>query len=136
MTPRNFRSVLARFRCLACASEASSLADQTTSHKSLHWKWIARAIPETSDNIPRDRRARPKPEEAMRELEREQIHTRGGRRSLAAHTGWCRHFFKETPPMPYEQLAGALGLSEGSIGFVRMRCLERLRRRLTEKGCS
>lgn len=42
--------------------------------------------------------------------------------------------FFEEPPRPYEQLAAELGLSTGSIGFIRQRCLERLRKRLTETG--
>jgi RNA polymerase sigma factor (sigma-70 family) len=42
--------------------------------------------------------------------------------------------FFEEPPRPYEQLAGELGLSTGSVGFIRQRCLERLRKRLSEAG--
>jgi RNA polymerase sigma factor (sigma-70 family) len=42
--------------------------------------------------------------------------------------------FFEEPPRPYQQLATELGLSTGSIGFIRQRCLERLRKRLSEAG--
>jgi DNA-directed RNA polymerase specialized sigma24 family protein len=42
--------------------------------------------------------------------------------------------FFEEPPRPYQQLAAELGLSTGSIGFIRQRCLERLRKRLSEVG--
>ncbi len=42
--------------------------------------------------------------------------------------------FFEEPPRPYHQLATELGLSTGSIGFIRQRCLERLRNRLSEAG--
>lgn len=42
--------------------------------------------------------------------------------------------FFEEPSRPYEQIAAELGLSTGSIGFIRQRCLERLRKRLTEMG--
>ena len=42
--------------------------------------------------------------------------------------------FFEEPSRPYEQVAAELGLSTGSIGFIRQRCLERLRKRLTEMG--
>ncbi len=42
--------------------------------------------------------------------------------------------FFEEPPRPYQQLAAELGLSTGSIGFIRQRCLERLRKRLNEAG--
>ena len=42
--------------------------------------------------------------------------------------------FFEEPPRPYQQLAAELGLSTGSVGFIRQRCLERLRKRLNETG--
>jgi DNA-directed RNA polymerase specialized sigma24 family protein len=44
--------------------------------------------------------------------------------------------FFEEPARPYQQLAADLGLSTGSIGFIRQRCLERLRKRLNEAGFS
>jgi DNA-directed RNA polymerase specialized sigma24 family protein len=42
-------------------------------------------------------------------------------------------FFQE-PPLPYEDVARKIGVAKGSIGFLRMRCLERLRKALEEKG--
>lgn len=42
--------------------------------------------------------------------------------------------FFETPPRPYQQVAGALGLAAGSIGFIRGRCLTRLRKELERMG--
>ncbi len=36
--------------------------------------------------------------------------------------------FFEQPPRPYSQIARDLGLAEGSIGFIRGRCLEKLRK--------
>jgi RNA polymerase sigma factor (sigma-70 family) len=45
-----------------------------------------------------------------------------------------RMLFFDEPPRPYQQLAAELGLSTGSIGFIRQRCLERLRKRLSESG--
>ena len=44
--------------------------------------------------------------------------------------------FFEEPARPYQQLAADLGLSTGSIGFIRQRRLERLRKRLNEAGFS
>ena len=41
-----------------------------------------------------------------------------------------RMLFFETPPVPYEEVARNLGLATGSVGFIRMRCLKRLRKRL------
>jgi RNA polymerase sigma factor (sigma-70 family) len=42
-------------------------------------------------------------------------------------------FFHE-PPMPYAEVARQLGLAEGSIGFIRGKCLEKLRAALEKKG--
>ena len=42
--------------------------------------------------------------------------------------------FFETPSRPYREVAGELGLAAGSIGFVRQKCIERLRRKLDELG--
>ena len=42
--------------------------------------------------------------------------------------------FFETPARPYLEIARRLGLALGSIGFIRGRCLTRLRRELEKKG--
>lgn len=68
----------------------------------------------------------------LREAEEEQI-LRDAMRELPPR---CQRLiemlFFEEPPRPYEQLAAELGLSTGSVGFIRQRCLERLRKRLSE----
>lgn len=70
----------------------------------------------------------------LRQAESEQIL----RDALSALPPRCRRLiemlFFEEPPRPYQQLASELGLSTGSIGFIRQRCLERLRKRLSEAG--
>jgi RNA polymerase sigma factor (sigma-70 family) len=45
-----------------------------------------------------------------------------------------RLLFFEQPPLPYAEVARRLGLATGSIGFIRGRCLERLRKILVESG--
>jgi RNA polymerase sigma factor (sigma-70 family) len=45
-----------------------------------------------------------------------------------------RMLFFEQPPLPYNEVARRLGLATGSIGFVRGRCLDRLRKMLVEAG--
>lgn len=45
-----------------------------------------------------------------------------------------RMLFLEQPPASYAQAARRLGLAEGSIGFIRGRALQKLRRILVEKG--
>ena len=42
--------------------------------------------------------------------------------------------FFETPSRPYSEVAGKLGLAVGSIGFTRQKCIERLRRTLSDLG--
>jgi RNA polymerase sigma factor (sigma-70 family) len=42
--------------------------------------------------------------------------------------------FFETPVRPYQEVAKELGLASGSIGFIRRRCLDKLRQRLEELG--
>jgi DNA-directed RNA polymerase specialized sigma24 family protein len=42
--------------------------------------------------------------------------------------------FFEHPPQPYNEVAEKLGLARGSIGFIRGRCLKRLKRILQDKG--
>lgn len=60
------------------------------------------------------------------------------REAIAALPDRCRRIvemlFYEQPPRPYAEVASALGLAEGSIGFIRGRCLKQLKTLLTEKG--
>jgi RNA polymerase sigma factor (sigma-70 family) len=60
------------------------------------------------------------------------------REAMAALPPRCRRLiemlFFETPARPYQQVARSLGLAIGSIGFIRGRCLTRLRRELERRG--
>ncbi len=73
-------------------------------------------------------------ESILREAESEQML----RDALSGLPARCRRLiemlFFEEPPRPYQQLAAELGLSTGSVGFIRQRCLERLRKQLDEAG--
>lgn len=42
--------------------------------------------------------------------------------------------FYTNPPVPYVEVARELGVAEGSIGFIRGRCLEKLRKSLEREG--
>lgn len=42
-------------------------------------------------------------------------------------------FFRQ-PPLPYEEVGKRLGLARGSIGFIRGRCLKRLKSELEKRG--
>jgi RNA polymerase sigma factor (sigma-70 family) len=60
------------------------------------------------------------------------------REAMQNLTPQCRRLvellFFETPPRPYIEVAGELGLALGSIGFTRQKCMVRLRRNLDELG--
>ena len=75
-------------------------------------------------------------ESILREAEDEQRI----REALAALPPRCRQLmqmlFFEEPARPYEEVARTLKLAPGSIGFIRQRCLERLRKQLVEAGRS
>jgi RNA polymerase sigma factor (sigma-70 family) len=70
------------------------------------------------------------------ELEQEQLL----REAVATLSPRCRQLvhqlFFEQPPRPYDQVAQSLGLATGSIGFIRGRCLEKLRAFLNKAGFS
>jgi len=74
------------------------------------------------------------PETVVEQIEREQMF----REALAEISPECARLvhllFLHNPPMSYDQAAAELGLARGSIGATRMRCLEKLRRTLEQKG--
>jgi RNA polymerase sigma factor (sigma-70 family) len=76
----------------------------------------------------------PAPEELIAQVQDEQML----REAVLALPPRCRQLvqmlFFETPARPYQQVASALGLAAGSIGFIRGRCLTRLRRELERLG--
>jgi RNA polymerase sigma factor (sigma-70 family) len=109
---------------------------QVTSHKCFHWKkqrnrMVSRddedaAIPEAS--IP------PEADLKLREIEEEQML----RNALAELPPRCqeliRMLFYEEPKRPYQQVAENLGVATGSIGLLRQKCLDRLKKRLDALG--
>lgn len=60
------------------------------------------------------------------------------REAMRALSRQCRRLvellFFEVPARPYAEVAQELGLAQGSIGFTRQKCMERLRRHLDELG--
>lgn len=70
----------------------------------------------------------------LEEAQREQI----VREAMNQLPDRCREMvhllFFEEPPIPYNELARRLGLASGSIGFIRGRCLQRLKKVLEELG--
>ena len=76
----------------------------------------------------------PVPAEMLAELEKEQM----VRDAVAQLNPRCermvRMLFFENPPRPYQDVARELGLATGSIGFIRGRCLSKLRKQLEKMG--
>jgi RNA polymerase sigma factor (sigma-70 family) len=74
------------------------------------------------------------PEAMFHQVQREQ----SVREAIAALPARCNQMvamlFFEDPPRPYEDVAKQLQLATGSIGFIRGRCLKKLRQLLEEKG--
>lgn len=74
------------------------------------------------------------PEQLVGQLEREQM----VRETVAELRGDCRRvvegLFYEAPAKTYAELAVALGIPKGSVGPTRMRCLEKIKRALEERG--
>jgi RNA polymerase sigma factor (sigma-70 family) len=74
------------------------------------------------------------PENKLRELQKEQL-LRTALRELSPR---CQRLvemlFFESPPRPYQEIAKSLTLATGSLGFIRARCLEKLRQKLEEIG--
>ncbi len=109
---------------------------QTSFHKCLRWKKDRLNLVdglEVLDNE-RDARAKDLPEEILHQVQREQ----SVREALAALPPRCGRMvtmlFFDDPPRPYGQVAKELGLASGSIGFIRGRCLKKMRQLLEEKG--
>jgi RNA polymerase sigma factor (sigma-70 family) len=131
--------------CLDLIQELPKLRDpqalpkwlmQVTAHKCFHRKafnnrMVSRddediAVPETS--------APAQAEINLFEIEEEQML----REAMASLAPRCRELvhmlFFEEPKRPYQQVAASLGLATGSIGLLRQKCLDHLRKRLDELG--
>ncbi|MFZ0785467.1 MAG: sigma-70 family RNA polymerase sigma factor [Candidatus Acidiferrales bacterium] len=110
---------------------------QVTAHKCLHGKKYAQRNESTDPNDPAFEQSTPaRAENILREAEEEQRI----RRVLDDLAPRCRQLmqmlFFEEPPRPYQEVARELGIAPGSIGFIRQRCLDRLRKKLVEAGFS
>jgi RNA polymerase sigma factor (sigma-70 family) len=109
---------------------------QVTAHKCFHSKRLLgrlvcrdhedAEVPEAS--IP------PEAELKIREIEEEQML----RDALTALPPRCRELihmlFYEEPKRPYQEVAASLGLATGSIGLLRQKCLDHLKKQLRTLG--
>jgi RNA polymerase sigma factor (sigma-70 family) len=74
------------------------------------------------------------PVETLAQLEQEQIVRDVVAKLPPRHRELVQLLFFEQPPLPYAEVARRLGLATGSIGFIRGRCLDKLRKALLEFG--
>ena len=110
---------------------------QITAHKCFHRKQQERRTEVSDPNDKQFEKSTPaRAEEILREAEDEQ----GLRQAMSELTPRCRQLvhmlFYDEPARPYQEIAETLGIAVGSIGFIRQRCLDRLRKRLLEEGFS
>jgi RNA polymerase sigma factor (sigma-70 family) len=109
---------------------------QTSFHKCLRWKRDRLNLVDDLELLDGAHNAGSDdlPEEMLHQVQREQ----SVREALAALPPRCGRMvsmlFFDDPPRPYEQVAKELGLASGSIGFIRGRCLKKMRQLLEEKG--
>ncbi len=110
---------------------------RVTAHECARWRRQQRPSAERDARPIEDvgvRDERPLPEDVLAQVMREQAL----RDAVHALPERCRRLidmlFYQTPTRPYADIATALGLARGSIGFIRGRCLTRLRRELEKRG--
>ena len=131
--------------CLDLVAELPRLRDpqalpawliQTTRHKVSKWRRRNdRYVPDEGIHTENA----PAPETDMPDtLIREVQQTQALRDAVAALSARCQRMvqmlFFETPSRPYKEVASQLGVAIGSIGFLRSRCLDRLRSALEGIG--
>jgi RNA polymerase sigma factor (sigma-70 family) len=131
--------------CLDLVAELPRLRDpqalpawliQTTLHKVSKWRRRnERYVPDEGTHTEHA----PAPEADMPDaLICEVQETQALRDAMAGLSDRCQRMvqmlFFETPARPYKDVAAQLGVATGSIGFLRSRCLDRLRSALEEIG--
>ena len=111
---------------------------QTCYHKCLQYRRKSQKYPAVpaadAEEVSADTEHACLPDEMLCELEREQT----VRNALTELSPRCeqmlRMLFFENPPRPYQEIAMELDLATGSIGFIRSRCLEKLKKQLEKMG--
>jgi len=108
-----------------------------TGRQSLRWKRRRSRLGET--DLPDDNGSEPGDDaplapDAMVEIEHQQ-QVRDAVASLSPRCrGMVEMLFLADPPAPYQEVAAQFGLALGSIGFIRGRCLQKLRKLLEDRG--
>ena len=132
--------------CLDLLSELPKLREvkalpkwimQITAHKCFHRRQQERRTEVSDPDAKQFEQSTPaRADEILREAEEEQ----SLRQAMSELSPRCRQLvhmlFYDEPACPYQEIAKTLGIAVGSIGFIRQRCLERLRKSLLEAGFS
>lgn len=111
---------------------------QVTAHKCFHTRRQNSRTVSHDDEVAEipERSVPAEAELDMREVEEGQML----REAMAALSPRCRELihmlFYEEPKRPYQQVASSLGLATGSIGLLRQKCLDQLKKRLDALGFS
>jgi RNA polymerase sigma factor (sigma-70 family) len=132
--------------CLDLIQELPKLRDpqalpkwlmQVTAHKCFHRKkFNNRMVSRDDEDAPllTEASVPAEAEAGLRQVEEDQML----RQALDELAPRCRELvqmlFYEEPKRPYAQVAASLGLATGSIGLLRQKCLDSLRKRLGELG--
>jgi RNA polymerase sigma factor (sigma-70 family) len=111
---------------------------QVTSHKCFHWahRLKRNGKVEPIAGTETEFQVAPESMEIVQRAEQEQVL----RETIARMPPRCRKLvamlFFEEPPRPYREVAADLGVAVGSIGLLRQRCIQNLRKTLGEIGVS
>jgi RNA polymerase sigma factor (sigma-70 family) len=130
--------------CLDLVAELPRLRDpqalpawliRTTAHKVSKWKRRdQRYAPDDTGLVDAAADVADLPDAVIEQVQRAQA-LRDGIDALSDRCrDMVRMLFFETPPRPYRDVARELGVATGSIGFLRSRCLDKLRAVLEKVG--
>lgn len=108
-----------------------------TTHKCFHWKKQSQRRQQHEQEVT-DLEALSESFSAEPEFVEELARNQLVRDAITSLSPRCQEMiqllFFTFPPMPYQELAEHLGLATGSIGFIRGKCLERLKKQLEKQG--
>lgn len=129
--------------CLGLLTELKSIREpkalakwllMVTAHKCFRWKKRSQRVVslDSDDQSAPSPEIPPEAQEIVAQAEREQMM----RNAIATLPARCKKLvhmlFFEDPPVPYQEVAESLGIATGSIGFIRQRCLGRLKKSVEE----
>ena len=140
--PREEAAEIFQAVCAELLSELPKLRDpqalsgwliKVTSNKCLHWhkqqqRWNAGDADAEDASTPAENLA----ENLLIEVEKEQKLREAISKLSPRCSEMIRILFYEDPPRAYKEVAESLGIAVGSIGFIRGRCLDKLRASLED----